>query len=289
LAMAFLHLLKSIDSMLIFPNAKINLGLKVLEKRNDGYHSIETIFLPVDLCDCLEFTESESSHTSVEISGIEIQGSLEDNLVMKAWQIMHKHHNVPFIQAHLHKNIPIGAGLGGGSSDAAFMLKGINDYFNCGCSLQQLKNYASELGSDCAFFITNTPSIGTGRGEKLEEIDFSLPEYEILLVNPGIHIGTCEAYLLVNPGTPKFTLKKLVQMPVEMWQKEIVNDFELHIFRQYPLIANLKYKLMEMGAVYASMSGSGSTVYGIFRKDKSALVSDPFNEYYSVRVSLIAE
>jgi 4-diphosphocytidyl-2-C-methyl-D-erythritol kinase len=160
--------------MILFPNAKINIGLRVIERRTDGYHSIETLFLPIGLCDILEFVETSALKSSLKITGLAIGGNPEDNLILKAWEIMHQNYSVPSIEAHLHKIIPIGAGLGGGSADAAFMLRGLNEYFSCGCSFEELESYAAELGSDCAFFIRNSPAIGTGRGEILEPIQVSL-------------------------------------------------------------------------------------------------------------------
>jgi 4-diphosphocytidyl-2-C-methyl-D-erythritol kinase len=254
--------------MVVFPNAKINLGLRVIERRKDGFHTIETIFLPIGLCDILEFVECHDHKSTLEVTGIAVPGKTEDNLILKAWQIMHQKHSIPFIEAHLHKIIPIGAGLGGGSSDAAFMLKGLNEFFSCGCSSGVLEAYAAELGSDCAFFIRNQPAIGTGRGEILEPIQIALSEYEILLINPGIHVGTREAYAGITPGKPESMLKELINMPVSRWQEIINNDFEKSVFATFPKIAELKKKILDQGAVYASMSGSGSSVYGIFRKGK---------------------
>jgi len=251
--------------MLLFPNAKINLGLRVLEKRPDGFHNIETIFLPIQLYDILEFIEKRKGITTLNITGISLETENSDNLVMKAWQIMNKKFHIPSITIHLHKLIPIGAGLGGGSADAAFMLKGLNEYFNCGCNHDQLKNLAAELGSDCPFFIDNIPSLGTGRGEVLEPLAMSLEEYELFLVKPGIHVSTREAYSGTIPKMPERSLKLLIQNPINEWQQSVINDFELAVCLKHPEIQSIKSRLLELGAVYASMTGSGSAVYGVFK------------------------
>jgi 4-diphosphocytidyl-2-C-methyl-D-erythritol kinase len=252
--------------MLLFPNAKINLGLRVIEKRGDGYHSIETIFIPVSLCDCLEFIEFRIPASTLEFSGIPIKGKTEDNMVLKAWQIMHRNHDIPNVRFHLHKIIPTGAGLGGGSADAAFVLKGLNAFFSCGCTPSILEKYASEIGSDCAFFIRNCPALGTGRGEILENVFIPFQHYEVLLVYPGIHVNTREAYAGIIPRKPEIPLNELLTLQVDAWQEAIRNEFEEPVFAKYPLLAELKNKILKAGAVYASMSGSGSTVYGIFRE-----------------------
>jgi 4-diphosphocytidyl-2-C-methyl-D-erythritol kinase len=259
--------------MVLFPNAKINLGLRIVERRKDGFHNIETLFLPFGLTDILEFIEIDGNDPAIEISGIKVEGNAGDNLVIGAWRIMHSRFSIPAVRVHLHKIIPIGAGLGGGSADAAFMLKGLNDYFSCGCSEIDLENFASELGSDCAFFIRNKPSIGTGRGETLEAIQIPLSGYEIVLINPGIHIGTREAYSGVKPAKPVNLLKDLLNQPITLWQKSISNDFEKSVFERYPLISGLKQMLIDQGAIYASMSGSGSSVYGIFKTGESEKIS----------------
>jgi 4-diphosphocytidyl-2-C-methyl-D-erythritol kinase len=272
--------------MLLFPNAKINLGLRVIEKRTDGYHAIETVFLPVELYDSLEFIELSGSRCTFNMSGLDIGGNPEDNLVLKAWQIMRRNHGIPSVSIHLHKAIPAGAGLGGGSADAAFMLKGLNDYFTCGCSQTSLEEYALQIGSDCAFFIRNRPALGKGRGEILEDINLSLSQYELLLVNPAIHINTRDAYAGIKPNTPEVSLQKLISMPIGIWQETIVNDFELSVFKSFPAIAGLKNRLLAMGALYASMSGSGSTVYGIFNKGLLNEYAPEFEDYFCYRCRL---
>ncbi len=253
--------------MLLFPNAKINLGLRILEKRFDGFHSIETVFLPLNLTEVLEFIEEGKNSTTLTVTGIALEGDNEENLVVKAWHIMNEKFKIPPLSIHLHKTIPVGAGLGGGSADAAFMLKGLNEYFKCGCTHMELKIIAAELGSDCAFFIDNAPMLGTGRGEVLESLDIALHGYEILLIKPDIHIATREAYSGIVPAIPEKPLKKLLKGPIKEWQETIINDFELSVFKKYPEIELLKNKLLNMGARYAAMSGSGSAVYGIFEAE----------------------
>jgi 4-diphosphocytidyl-2-C-methyl-D-erythritol kinase len=275
--------------MILFPNAKINLGLRIKEKRQDGYHSIETILIPVALCDVLEFIEEGKRQTTLTLTGIELDTEIEDNLVIKAWKIMNRKFKIPAVSIHLHKVIPIGAGLGGGSADAAFMLKGLNEHFKCGCGIDELKVLAGELGSDCPFFITNTSSLGTGRGEKLEAIDIPIINYEILLVKPDIHIPTKEAYSGIVPMIPPESLKTLIQTPVEEWCNTIINDFETVVFNKYPVIRSIKNKLLELGAVYASMTGSGSAVYGIFKPGDIPIGLKEFSDYFTFRGTLVNE
>jgi 4-diphosphocytidyl-2-C-methyl-D-erythritol kinase len=258
--------------MVLFPNAKINLGLRIIERRKDGYHNIETIFVPVGLCDVLEFVESSRLNTSITVTGINLIDNLQDNLVVKAWDIMHQKYGVPPVDIHLHKAIPVGAGLGGGSSDAAYMLKGLNRYFNCGASLPELEKLADQIGSDCPFFIQNMPAFATGRGELLEHINLPLENHKILLVTPGIHISTREAYESVIPRRHEKSLSELICQPVNNWQNLIFNDFEEPIFAKYPEIEKLKNKLHNAGAIYTAMSGSGSTVFGIYQEiDKKSI------------------
>ncbi len=252
--------------MILFPNAKINLGLRVIECRSDGFHNIETLFIPIDLCDILEFVKSDKNKNTLHINGIIPDGVIENNLVMKAWRIMYERYEVPHVSAELYKYIPIGAGLGGGSSDAAFMLKGLNVFFHCGCDDLELKEMAVTLGSDCPFFIENISAIGTGRGEVLQAIDLSLSQYKLLLVNPGILISSKEAYSGVSPKKQKQSLKELLNKPVDTWKDFIHNDFEDTVFLKYPQIQKLKGSMYKAGAVYASMTGSGSTIFGLFRE-----------------------
>lgn len=268
--------------MIVFPNAKINLGLRVVEKRGDGYHNIETVFLPIGLNDVLEFVESGDRKISIQVSGIQLEGRPEENLVVKAWEIMHEHCGIPVVDIHLHKIIPVGAGLGGGSSDAAFMLKGLNDFFECGCTIEQLENMASTLGSDCAFFIRNKPAIGTGRGEILDPVEPELSGYEMVLINPGLHISTRDAYNGIIPHKSERPLRELLLFPTNQWQEYLVNEFEDTVFKKHNKISEIKSDLIDAGAVYASMSGSGSSVFGIFSEGSIPEdLADRFTGYYT--------
>lgn len=249
--------------MISFPNAKINIGLNVVSKRTDGYHNLETIFYPVKLADALELTESDN--TAFSTSGIEIDGKPENNLVFKAYQLLQNDFNVPHIKLHLHKIIPFGAGLGGGSSDAAFALIMLNEYFKLNLSSAKLKLYAARIGADCPFFIENKPTFATGIGDQFKPINLDLSEYKILIVKPNTSVSTPDAYQNVIPAKPKFNLKNIENLPIEDWKYYLRNDFEKGVFQKYPEIDKLKQALYKMGALYASMSGSGSAVFGIFR------------------------
>ena len=257
--------------MIVFPNCKINLGLRILRKRTDGYHDLETIFYPLHLRDVLEVVQipdgSQQTTTHFTTSGMDA-GKEQDNLCMKAYQLLKKDFaSLPSINMHLHKAIPSGAGLGGGSSDAAFTLKLLNEKFSLGLNEKQLIGYSVQLGSDCPFFIINKPSYATGRGEILEEINPDLSAYKFIIVYPGIHSSTANAFENINPAVPVKSVKDIVQRPVEAWKEELVNDFEKPLFEQHPELRNIKQQLYDSGAVYAAMSGSGSSVYGIFRKE----------------------
>jgi len=248
--------------MLSFPNAKINIGLNVVAKREDGYHNLETIFYPVKLSDALEMIPATESGFSV--SGIEINSNPADNLVVKACRLLQNDFDFPSVKMHLHKVIPFGAGLGGGSADAAFALKMLNDYFELGLSEKALEGYAAKIGADCPFFIRNKPVFASGIGNQFEPVGLDLSGYRIVIVKPACSVGTPEAYRDIVPAAPDFDLRKIHQLPVEEWHNVVKNDFEQSVFTQYPGIARLKKELYDAGAVYASMSGSGSAVFGIF-------------------------
>jgi 4-diphosphocytidyl-2-C-methyl-D-erythritol kinase len=253
--------------MIAFPNCKINLGLNILRKRDDGFHDLETVFFPVGLHDALEILPAQNHITQFAITGI-LPGEPEDNLCMKAFNLLKKDYpQLPEIKMHLHKAIPPGAGLGGGSADAAFTLQLLDAKFNLAVPGKKLREYALQLGSDCPFFLTNKPSLGTVRGEKLEPVNLSLSGYKILLINPAIHVNTREAFMQINPAMPSKKIKEIIQQPIETWKAELVNDFEKIIFDNYPPLKKIKESLYENGAIYSSMSGSGSTLYGIFKKD----------------------
>ena len=251
--------------MLLFPNAKINLGLNVVEKRADGYHNIETVFYPIGLSDVLDVQVSEScSDYSFSASGIPIDGDPENNLIVKAYRLLRSQYQFPPIDISLAKQIPFGAGLGGGSADATFMLKALNQIFELKITPKKLEKIASLLGTDCPVFIKNKPVFATGIGNVFTPIKLSLKGYFLLLVKPDIHVSTPEAYSLVVPEKPEISLLELIQKPMIEWKDLIKNDFEKSVFANHPEIEKIKNDLYGMGAMYASMSGSGSSVYGIF-------------------------
>jgi len=248
--------------MLIFPNAKINIGLNVLNRRDDGYHNLETIFYPVNIKDALEIVVADE--LSFESSGLEIPGRVEDNLCIKGYHLLKKDFDLPPAKIHLHKHIPIGAGLGGGSADAAFFIRLINQNFNLGMTDEQMIGYARKLGADCAFFIKNKPMFAFEIGDEFEPVRLELSKYQIVLVMPPVHVSTAEAYRGVKPAPVKDSLMDLIYEPIADWKKYIKNDFEASVFKNHPEIRGVKAALYEAGALYASMSGSGASVFGIF-------------------------
>lgn len=260
--------------MITFPNAKINLGLNITEKRPDGYHNLETVFYPVPIEDALEIhvqnncqlpaANGQVQKFSLHQAGLEITGNAADNLVVKAYLMLDKVFDLPPVDIHLYKHIPSGAGLGGGSSDAAFMLKLLNKRFELGLTAEKLEEYAAALGADCAFFINNMPTYAEGIGNLFSPITFSLKDYQILLVKPDIFVSTQEAFSLIKPHKPEYSLKETIALPVSEWKERLVNDFETSVFPQYPAIGEIKDKLYQKGAIYAAMSGSGSSVFGLF-------------------------
>ncbi len=265
--------------MIVFPNCKINLGLHILRKRADGYHDLETVFYPVHFTDILEMIPDRSTAdqtVTYSQSGLDIQGNPLDNLCVKAYQLLKKDFPaLPPAKMHLHKVIPTGAGLGGGSADAAFTLRLLNDYFKLGLTDEQLLQYALVLGSDCPFFMLNKPAYATGRGELLEPVTTDLTGYTLVIVNPGIHVPTAKAFAGIRPTEPEKSLKEIIAQPISSWVNDLVNDFEKPIFYQYPEIGAIKEELYRAGAVYASMSGSGSTVYGLFGAGKPLILNLP--------------
>jgi 4-diphosphocytidyl-2-C-methyl-D-erythritol kinase len=251
--------------MISFPHCKINLGLNVIAKRSDGFHAIETCFYPVPWTDILEIIISDK--LGFTQSGISIPGKTEDNLCLRAYEILKKDFNLKPVKIHLHKMIPTGAGLGGGSSDAAHTLRLLNIIFGLALSVDQLKGYAAQLGSDCAFFIEDKPKIGTGRGEVLSDVSLSLKEKFIILVKPDVHVSTAEAYAGIKPHHADHSVHDLVsKTELEQWRRILKNDFEDSVFTKHPIIQDIKTTMYKRGALYASMSGSGSSVYGIFDK-----------------------
>ena len=254
--------------MISFPNGKINIGLSVFEKRPDGYHNIETIIVPVKIHDVLEIIVSPDKVFSFHVTGINIPGQTGDNLVCKAYELLKKDFNIPAIKIHLHKFIPVGAGLGGGSSDAAFAIKMINTMFDLKLSVKKMMDYADKLGSDCPFFINNTPAIAYGRGDKLENVSVKIEKYFLTIVKPDIHISTQEAYSWVKPSRKESALKDIVYAPVNQWKNTVINDFEEEIIKRHPIVKVIVERLYELGAVYASLTGSGAAVYGIFNEQR---------------------
>ena len=251
--------------MITLPNAKINLGLNITAKRDDGYHNIETMFYPIPLNDVLEIKPSDK--TIIHVGGLPIDGDQEENLVVQAVRLMQKFHNIPDIEIFLQKNIPMGAGLGGGSSDAAFMLKMINDLFKLELTYIDLENYAARLGADCAFFIQNRPSLAYGIGNELCHYQLSLLNKWLMLVVPNIHVSTAEAYAQVHAKPWAVPLVDIMQAPIEDWKKLLFNDFEESVFKHHHELKTIKDTLYKHGAFYASMSGSGSSIYGLFNDE----------------------
>jgi 4-diphosphocytidyl-2-C-methyl-D-erythritol kinase len=259
---------KSKSYMVVFPNAKINLGLNVVERRPDGYHNIETVFYPIGLTDVLEVEPSETcSDYSFSSSGIQLDGDPEDNLIVRAYHLLRSGYEFPAVDISLVKQIPFGAGLGGGSSDAAFMLKALNELFELKITPRRMEKLAAMLGADCPVFIKNKPVFATGIGDVFTPLKLSLKGCFLLLVKPDIHVSTPDAYSLVVPEKPETSLSELIQRPMEEWKYCIKNDFEKSVFAKHPAIRTIKEELYSMGAVYASMSGSGSSVYGLFKSD----------------------
>ncbi len=255
--------------MITFPNAKINIGLNIIEKRPDNFHNIESVFYPIQLTDAVEVIENkEKNAATVEFtsSGISVPGNSNDNLCCKAYYLIHADYPLPPVKIHLHKHIPIGAGLGGGSADAAFFIKLIKDLFDLNISWGEMHHYARLLGSDCSFFISNKPSFAEGKGDEYEPIQLNLSGYHIVLVYPNIAVNTARAYAGCIPSQPSRSLEDDIQnLPIEQWKDLVKNDFEKSVFTMHPELKAIKEKLYNMGASYASMSGSGSTIYGIFK------------------------
>lgn len=255
--------------MITFPNAKINLGLNVTEKRPDGYHNLETIFYPVPLSDALEIIEKPNALQKITLhsSGIQIESAPEDNLIAKAYNLLDKDFDLPSIEAYIYKHIPSGAGLGGGSSDAAFMLKLLNNQFNLALSDDALERYAAVLGADCAFFIKNKTAFAEGIGNQFTPISLSLKGYKLVINKPEVFVSTRDAFSKIKPQKPSLSLKEIITYPISDWQKYMINDFEESVFSKHPVIGEIKENLYKQGALYASMSGSGSSVFGLFESD----------------------
>ncbi len=262
--------------MVVFPNAKINLGLNILSKRPDGYHNIETIMYPIGWSDILEIVPSEKE-TTLTITGRPVNCDVEKNLVMKAYRLMESQYNIPQVNIYLHKIIPDGAGLGGGSADAAYTLMALNELFELNLTKAELADLAGKLGADCPFFIYNKPMLAIGIGTDFSSVDVDLRQYKLLVVKPKVSVPTTVAYSGVTPAQPEVGLEELIVKPIESWNGNIKNDFELSVFKTFPIIGEIKQKISEMGAIYVSMSGSGSSVYGIFNRD---ILSENLSEIF---------
>ena len=266
--------------MLVFPNCKINLGLHILVKREDGFHDLETVFYPVPFKDALELIPSTNTEIEFAATGLAVDGIAAHNICVKAYHLLKKDFpQIPAVKIHLHKAIPLGAGLGGGSADAAFMLKLLNEKFKLKLSTPQLLSYSLQLGSDCPFFIINKPCFATGRGEVLEEVAVDLSAYKIAFINPGIHVNTGWAFSNITPALPAKSIKEIIHQPINTWKDELKNDFETAVFTAHPVIKEIKETLYAQGALYAAMSGSGSTVFGIFSSSTTIVNNFPANYF----------
>jgi 4-diphosphocytidyl-2-C-methyl-D-erythritol kinase len=253
--------------MIAFPHAKINLGLYVISKRADGFHNLETLFYPLPLYDVLEIVNAKK--TRLFPSGLNIHGEKSDNLVQLAYRLLKENNSkVGDLEIHLHKAIPLGAGLGGGSADAAKTLQLVNHFFELNIPNEKLSEYALTLGSDCPFFMQSAPCFATGRGEILEPVKLDLSGYSFLLIHPEVHVNTTRAYSGISPAKPAHHLKESILQPISEWKTTVYNIFEISVFEAHPFLGQIKEKLYETGALYASMTGSGSTLYGIFPKGK---------------------
>ena len=275
--------------MLTKPIAKINLGLNVVEKRPDGYHNLETVFYPVQIEDALEVYPMNPEFPSeydcdLKVTNITIDGDEQRNLVVRAYNLLKADFPIlPRIHAHLYKGIPTQAGMGGGSSDCGFMITLLNDMFKLGLSDQQMIDYAAHLGADCAFFILNRPCYAEGIGEKLQPIDLDLKGWYLSLVRPDIPVSTREAFALIKPHYPEVNCREVVKQPVESWRDALVNDFEGSVFAVHPELGAVKDRLYELGATYAAMSGSGSTLFALSHQP---LNLDEFNSEGTFRKTI---
>lgn len=258
----------SLFAMIYFSPAKINLGLQILERRKDGYHNLRSVMYPIPLCDIIEISQLPGQDVPVKFSesGASSDAEMQNNLCIKAWKLMSSEGDLPPLAIHLHKQIPVGAGLGGGSSNASTVLTGINALSGFPASPDRLKELAEQLGSDCPFFLQTEPMMMEGRGEILSRVDISLKSFYLVVLFPGKPVSTAEAYGSVSPRVPEQDLGHLISLPLFRWRDQVVNDFEESIFDLHPQLRSLKLALYSAGALYASMSGSGSSLYGIFEK-----------------------
>lgn len=251
--------------MVAFPPVKINLGLNIIAKRADNFHDIESVFYPVGWTDVIEVIVTENQEFNLQMTGLPIPGDPSKNLIFKAYEILKNDYEIPGLSFHLHKILPMGAGLGGGSSDGACALKLINEVAQLGISSEKLHDYALQLGSDCPFFLTEKAAFVKGRGEMLEPISIDLSGWHILITMPPVSISTAEAYSWITPHQPQKSIREIISLSPEDWKDQLKNDFEIHAIQRHPIIGEIKSKMYEMGATYVSMSGSGASVYGLFK------------------------
>lgn len=265
--------------MIVFPCAKINLGLNIVSKREDGYHNLETVFYPIPLYDALEIKYMDEKFPSqvacdLKVTGNAVECDEQNNLVVKAYNLLAEDYKLPRVHAHLYKHIPSQAGLGGGSSDAAFMIRLLDERFRLNIGNPEMEKYAARLGADCAFFIEAEPAYAEGIGDKLMTVDGpkgNLNGYYLAIVKPDIAVSTKEAYAAITPTATSKSCREIVRQPIETWKEELVNDFEAPIFKLHPELAEIKEKLYQQGAKYAAMSGSGSALFGIFETEPNGL------------------
>lgn len=265
--------------MIVFPCAKINLGLNIVSKREDGYHNLETVFYPISLYDALEIKYMDEKFPSqvacdLKVTGNAVECDEQNNLVVKAYNLLSEDYKLPRVHAHLYKHIPSQAGLGGGSSDAAFMIRLLDERFRLNIGNPEMEKYAARLGADCAFFIEAEPAYAEGIGDELMPVDGpkgNLNGYYLAIVKPDIAVSTKEAYAAITPTATSKSCREIVRQPIETWKEELVNDFEAPIFKLHPELAEIKEKLYQQGAKYAAMSGSGSALFGIFETEPNGL------------------
>ncbi|UII26510.1 4-(cytidine 5'-diphospho)-2-C-methyl-D-erythritol kinase [Fulvivirga maritima] len=249
--------------MVVFPNIKINLGLNIISRREDGYHNISSVFYPLPLTDILEILPAEEFNFTS--TGLPIPGNTDDNLIIKAYKLLKESYHLPAVSIHLHKIIPMGAGLGGGSADCAFTIKCLDQLFELNLSTETMEGFAAKLGSDCPFFIANKPVLVEGTGHIFSDIDLSLEGKYIVLIYPEVHVSTAQAYSKVTPKQPDTSVADIIKSkPIDQWKDVLNNDFESSVFQQFPAISKVKNELYDAGAIYASMTGSGASVFGIF-------------------------
>jgi len=268
--------------MILFPSAKINLGLRVTAKRTDGFHNIESIFYPVPLYDVVEF--GEALKFKLTLFGKPVPGRVSENMLNKTWKLLHRYYNIPPVEVCLLKNIPAGSGLGGGSADASFFMKGLNDFFQLKISDEKLMALATQLGSDCPFFVQNTPAFVTGRGEIVQPCNLHLSGLYLVLVIPRLHLSTDTLFQRVVPEISEISVREMVSQPIRKWQHLLTNDFEKIVFRDYPVLAKTKEELISRGALYASMTGTGSTLYGLFETNPETKMLNKYGTIYKYKL-----